>query len=413
MPLLELLERISSFDRLKRVTARILCLARHKRNKSDQRSKHLPLEARELADAEKFWVLSAQQECFYDEMASLRDGKEPSSRQLLSLHPFLDEKGLLRVGGTCRLSQSEPMVLPGKHRVTRMIIRQAHEDLLHAGPTRVAAFLSSRFCILGARRAIRSVTRSCVVCRRVAGKPTSQLLGQLPRERVSPGLMVFSHTGVDYAGPILVKSGPVRKPLITKAYVCVFVSFSVKAVHLEVVTDLSTAAFIATLRRFVGRRGKPSVMWSDHGTNFVGAARKLKELYEAFGRTEAQNVFSDFCSSQGIQWNFTPEHAPHFGGLWEAAVKSFKYHLLRVVGDVRLTYEELATVLVQIEACLNSRPLVALPPPEDGIEVLTPGHFLVGAALDAMPDTEIKTPCAVHLLRRWNLCQYLVQHMWK
>ena len=98
----------------------------------------------------------------------------------------------------------------------------------------------------------------------------------------------------------------------------------------------------------------------------------------------------------GIEWQFTPEHSPHFGGLWEVAVKSFKYHLHSVLGDVKLTYEELSTVFTQIEACLNSRPLVALPSPEDGIEVLTTGHFLIGAALEALPDTE-STPRGVPL----------------
>ena len=93
---------------------------------------------------------------------------------------------------------------------------------------------------------------------------------------------------------------------------------------------------------------------------------------------KAQGEISLFCSVQNIQWRFIPEHAPHFGGLWEAAVKSFKSHLRRVVGNVKLTFEELTTVLSQIEACLNSRPLVALPLADDGVEALTPGHFLVG-----------------------------------
>ena len=92
------------------------------------------------------------------------------------------------------------------------------------------------------------------------------------------------------------------------------------------------------------------------------------------------------CADQGIQWNFAAEHVPHFGGLWEAAVKSLKRHFRRIVGDVRLTFEELATILAQVEACLNSRPLTPLPQPEDGIEVLTPGHFLIGRPLKAFPD---------------------------
>ena len=138
------------------------------------------------------------------------------------------------------------LIMPSKHRVTRMLIEYEHARLLHAGPTLVAASLARRFAIVGARRAVRDVTRRCVICRRVAGKPRPQLLGRLPADRLRPG-PVFDKIGVDYAGPILVKSGYVRKPVITKAYVCVFVSFTVKAVHLEPVSDLTSEAFIATL----------------------------------------------------------------------------------------------------------------------------------------------------------------------
>ena len=237
------------------------------------------------------------------------------------------------------------------------------------------------------------------------------MLGRLPIERVTPDL-VFDKVGVDYAGPIYVKYGFVRKPTLVKVYICVFVSLSVKAVHLELVSDLTTEAFIASLRRFVSRRGKPSLMWSDHGTNFVGAARELKEYVEFLKLQKTQGVISDFCSSQGIVWNFIPERAPHFGGLWEAAVKSVKKHLKRVLADAKLTFEELMTVLTQVEACLNSRPLVPLPSDDDGIEALTPGHFLIGRPLESLPDPSFSYR-SLSLLRRWHLCQALVRHFWK
>ena len=129
-----------------------------------------------------------------------------------------------------------------------------------------------------------------------------------------------------------------RKPIFTKGYVAVFVSLSVKAVHLEAVTDLTTSTFIATLRRFITRRGIPSTMWSDNGTNFVGAAKELNKLIRSPG-------VADLCTHQRIDWKFIPENVPHFGSLWEAAVRSFKQHLRKVVGEVILTYEQLATVL--------------------------------------------------------------------
>ena len=236
-------------------------------------------------------------------------------------------------------------------------------------------------------------------------------MGQLPLERVTPGI-VFEKVGVDYAGPVYLKLGHVRKPTIIKAYVCVFVALSVKAVHLELVSDLTSAAFIACLRCFIARRGKPSSIWSDHGSNFVGAARELSELMDFLQLQKTNGDISEFCSSQGIQWSFIPEHAPHFGGLWESAVRSMKVHLKRIIGDAKLTFEELSTILAQVEACLNSRPLIPMPNEDDGIEALTPGHFLIGRPLESLPDYP-STFQTVSILRRWNLCQTLTRHFWQ
>ena len=150
----------------------------------------------------------------------------------------------------------------------------------------------------------------------------------------------------------------VRKPTIIKAYICVFVSLSVKAVHLEAVSNLTSESFIATLRRFVAHRGYPTLIWSDNGTNFVGANREIKESYGYLKQQQVNGTISEFCSSHSIEWHFILEHGPNFGGLWKVALKSAKIHLRRIVGDVKLSFEELTTLLTQIEACLNSRPLV-------------------------------------------------------
>ena len=132
-------------------------------------------------------------------------------------------------------------------------------------------------------------------------------------------------------------------------YVCIFVYLSVKAAHLELVSDLTSQAFISALRRFTVRCEKPSLIWSDNGTNFVGAARELKEFLGFLKQQQAQKEISDFCSCQGVTWKFIPEHAPHFGGLWEAAVKNMKAHLRKTVGSVKLTFEDINTILAQIE----------------------------------------------------------------
>ena len=179
-------------------------------------------------------------------------------------------------------------------------------------------------------------------------------------------------------------------------------SFLVKAIHLELVSDLTAEAFIATLRRFIARRGKPSLIQSDHGSNFVGAKKELEQLAAFLQQQKSQSQISQFCASQKIQWKFIPERSSHFGGIWEAAVKSFKFHLKRVTNNAKLTFEECYTVLTQIEACLNSRPLVTNSADDGGIEALTPGHFLIGRPIAALPDSAYSYH-STSLLRRWHL----------
>ena len=290
-----------------------------------------------------------------------------------------------------------------------VLLRSEHIRLLHAGATLVQSSLSRRYHIVGGRKVIRCVIRQCVICRKYAAKTANQIMGNLPLQRITPD-RPFANVGVDFAGPFYVKYGYVSKPTVVKAYACVFVSLSVKAAHLELVSDLTSSAFIACLRRFVARRGKPSLIMSDDGTDFVGANRELKEFCQFFEDQKTQQAISEFCSNIHITWKFIPERAPHFGGLWEATVKSMKKHLKRVVGDHRLSFEELSTVLTQIEACLNSRLLTPLPNSEDCLEALTPGHFLIGRSLESIPDPPETHQTAIALLKRWELVQAVVRH---
>ncbi len=411
------LDRYSNFTHLKRVTAWTLRFLKNCRDRSSQNRLSCPLSTEELQKAERYWVRLIQHTHFEEEIQALsKERPLHTSSPLVPLNPFMDSTNILRVGGRRQFSASSydsrhPIIVHGKHPLTRMIVRSEHARLLHAGPTLLAAS-HTRYHIVGGRKLIRSIVRECVVCRRYSTKPRPQMLGQLPIERVTPGT-VFDNVGVDYAGPVLVKYGYVRKPVIVKTYVCVFVSLTVKAVHLELVSDLTSDAFVACLRRFVARRGCPSLIWSDWGTNFVGAARELKEIYQFLRDRKTQDAITSFLSSRNITWKFIPQHAPHFGGLWEAAVKSMKTHLRRIVGNVKLTFEELSTVLTQIEACLNSRPLAPLPDSDEGLDVLTPGHFLIGKSLVALPDSTVTCPDSLSLLRRWRLCQALIRHFWR
>ena len=219
-------------------------------------------------------------------------------------------------------------------------------------------------------------------------------------------------TGIDYAGPFTLKRGHTRKPVLVKAYIALFVCFSTKAVHIEIVSDLTTEAFLAALKRFVARRGLPLEIHSDNGTNFVGARNDLKELYRFLSTDTTSTAIHSYLLNNRVIWHCIPERAPHFGGLWEAAVKSTKFHLRRIIGIQRLDFEEFCTITVQIESCLNSRPLCSISSHSpDGMMLLTPGHFLVGRPLQAYPETDIATDPSLH--KRWTLCQAVVQHFWK
>lgn len=180
----------------------------------------------------------------------------------------------------------------------------------------------------------------------------------------------------------------------------------------EVVSDFSLDAFIAALKRMIGRRGLPTDIFCDNGTNFVGANSKLKDLKMFLFNEKNQHQIINYCSNEFINFNFIPPRAPHFGGLWEAAVKSAKGHLTRTLANTRLTYEELVTALVEIEAIMNSRPISPLSSDPSDYEALTPGHFITGGALRSLPeqDQSIKN---VNLLDHWAQITNIKQRFWK
>ena len=210
-------------------------------------------------------------------------------------------------------------------------------------------------------------------------------MGVLPTPRVSLS-PPFVETGLDFAGPVTLRRGHTRKPVYDKCYMCIFVCLSTKGVHLELCPDLSTDSFMATLCCFIARRGCPCEIYSDSGTNFVGARHELDELYNFLQSQDTIESLEHFFTNRTIHWSHTPSRAPHFGGLREATVKAAKTHLHKVLATQRLTYEEYATILAEIEAILNNRPLYPLSSQSEyGVDALTPAHLLVGHALKSLP----------------------------
>lgn len=406
-----LLNRYSSLDKFLAVTCWIRRFIFNCRNNSSRLSNSI-VSTDERQQALLYWVKFIQIEEFRPVFEALKSNQTvPGVLRRLSL--FLDADGLLRVGGRLRNASlpfgvRHPLLLPRHGNFTEMIIRDRHIKNSHAGSNALLATLQREFWILGARRAIRSVIFKCMPCYKTRAPLFQPKMGDLPSDRVTEA-RPFAGCATDFCGPFYLKTHHLRNARIVKAWGCVFVCLATKAVHLELVTSLSTEAFIATLTRFVARRGLPGLIRSDCGTNFIGANSYLTEVYKFLAERESDIGVK--LSQSGITWRFSPPACPHWGGIFEAAVKSAKTHLKRVIGETTLTFEEMATVLCKIESVLNSRPLCPLSSDPNDLEVLTPGHFLVGQPLNALPEYPWQAVNS-NRLSRFQLLQQLSQNFW-
>ena len=371
-----------------------------------------------MIEAENYLYAQAQARSFGAELTRLAAATPLPVRQdsrLKAVNPYLSSQGLMLVGGRlgkANLSplQVHPVILSASDMLTHLIFKHYHTTLNHCGPTLLMAHTSTFLFVVAAKKLAKDVCRDCLVCKRRAPKAMSQMMGELPAPRVNPA-SCFKNTGLDYAGPISMKRGNPRRPSIIKGYLAIFVCLATKAVHIEVVSDQSTETLVAALKRFISLKGLPTDIYSDNGTNFVGARNELHELYLLLNLPRTQAAIQSCLMKRKITWHHIPKRAPHFGGLWEAVVKSTKYHLRRTVGRTKLYYEEMSTVTCQISACLNSRPYLSQDCHDsEGEMPLTPGHFMIGRPMQAYP--EAPEDPDLTLTHRWKLCQALVQTFW-
>jgi hypothetical protein len=409
----DLINRTNNFLKLIHILVYIFRFLNNVRSTLSKKVGAMTVE--EFTFARDSLIKNVQVRYFSREISCLKKGSSvaPNSK-IKFLNPFIDSSGLIRVGG--RLSNSDleynqkfPIVLPSKDKLTKLIFSHYHKRDLHIGPQGLLNAVRQDFWPLGGRNLARKVVHDCVICFKANPICSTQIMGNLPPERVRPS-PPFSNVGVDFCGPFNIQYKNQRKGILQKMYVCIFVCMATKAVHFEIVSDMTTESFIATLKRFFSRRGKCSTIFSDNATNFTGASSELKSLLEA--AVKGERDVSRFLTSEKIVWKFLPPRSPNFGGLWESGVKSFKYHLKRAVGVSKLTLEELLTLTTQIEGILNSRPLCALSPDSESFEVLTPGHFLIGRPITAMIEPDVSNR-KVDLLTRWQRVQMMVQTIWK
>ncbi|XP_076284778.1 uncharacterized protein LOC143211196 [Lasioglossum baleicum] len=383
----EILQRYSCIQKLRRIVAYCLRFRTSRRTIG-------PLSIEEIQHANRQIIKLLQSVTFARDIHDLKTGHLSNTSKLQPLTPFLDEQGILRVGGrlqnsTLPFEQRHPILLPRSHHITKLIIRDSHQRNHHAGITATLYDVRLSYWPIDGKNTTRQIVRHCIRCFRIKPPTVEYIMGNLPAARVTEG-RPFVNSGIDYCGPFYIKERQFRNRVRVKIYVAVFVCFATKAVHLEIVGDLTTEAFMAALKRFIARRGICKNLYSDNGTNFVGANHELMELQQTLSKDEK---FNHFLNSKAISWHFIPALSPHFGGLWEAAVKSFKHHVKRVVGEELFTYEQFNTFVIEVEAILNSRPLTPLSSDPNDISALTPGHFLIGDSLTCITETDFsETP---------------------
>ncbi|XP_075151048.1 uncharacterized protein LOC142225157 [Haematobia irritans] len=415
------LERFSSLPRAYRVMSYVL---RFWRNTGQNRS-HLRISTQEIAPEEiqetkrRLLIMTQSQYLAHEYTNLVNNIKIPSTSSLLTMNPFIDSHGVMRSNG--RLVQSpvlsynerHPILLPYDARFTQLLVEFTHKVTLHGGNQLMTRVLRSEFWIFRLKPLVKKVIHNCKTCILFKRHTQSQIMASLPPERTFLS-RPFTNTGVDFAGPFNIKNYKTRVCLITKGYICIFVCFATKAVHLEVTSDLSSQSFLAAFSRFIARRGCPSCIYSDNGKNFTGAAELLRKDRLQFLKT-LQTQTLQLYSNNNLIWKFIPPGAPHMGGLWEAGVKSLKTHLRKFIPSMSFTFEELSTILARIEACMNSRPLHKASDDPNDFSPLTPGHFLIGNSMLAPAEPDISGQ-DVTLANRWQRLKIISQYFcmrWK
>ncbi|XP_028400806.1 uncharacterized protein LOC114523939 [Dendronephthya gigantea] len=391
-------QRFSTKGRLIRTTAYVLRIIRVlKRRVSAQentseglkKGKSAELTAAELRQAEELWVRAVQQFSFKDELDFLLSNKTAvAPTYVTQFGLYIDEQSLIRCAGRIRnapLSESSknPILLPKKHYFTDLVIQEVHSRIGHSGINLTLSSLRDQYWVIRGREVVKKNVRRCFFCKRMEGRPYSpQIRPQLPNFRVDDA-PPFVHTGLDFLGPLYVleRKDSNAEESMKKTYVCLYTCASTRAVHLELTPDLTVPAFLRSFRRFTSRFGVPITLISDNAKTFKSASREVKNIVRS---SEVQC----HLSNRGVDWKFIVERAPWWGGFWERMVKVVKRVLKKVIGSSKLTYDELYTILTEVETIVNDRPITYIYDDEESISyALSPSQLIYGRRLASTPNS--------------------------
>lgn len=404
-PLELLSQHYSSYYRLRKAVSWLLRVKRYLQHSTKVSG---PVTVPELREADKVLIRYVQAEAYHKEVASLSQTNQVSrSSRLCKLMPALQD-GIIVVGGRLKHSPmsaqaKHPAILPAGHHVSRMIVREIHDEA-HLGTEWTLSKLRQRYWIVNARSMLKYAKRMCVVCKRLYAAPGTQQMADLPPERCQAGLPPFTYVGVDLCGTFYVKVGRAN----AKRYVCVFTCFTTRAIHMEVLNSLESDAFINGMARFIARRGAPRKMWSDNGTNIVGAQAEMSRSLRQLDRHKVTLA----ARRRDIEWSFNPPLASHQGGVWERMIRTFRRILVALLSpNDRLNDDILHTVVCEIENLINSRPITKVSDDVSDGEALTPNHLLLIRGNASLP---WGTFVAADVYRKhWKHVQYITSQFWR
>ena len=350
-------ERYSTWTRLLRAVAILRRFLAWKVGPERGRRQSPLLTATDIDNAELCVLRAMQRECFPTELAALTSGRPISKRSpVYALEPFLDPSGAIRVGGRLRKAPlardaRDPFLLSRAHPLATVLIRETHQRVAkHMGRAHTIAALRNKFWIPRCRPLVDRILKHCVPCRRANWCAKQQRQADLSEDCVTPGQLPFTFTGLDCFGPILTRIG--RRH--SKRWGCLFTCLTTRAIHLEVLSCLDAPALLRAIRRFMARRGKPSVLRSDCGTNLVRVERELREAAEAWN---SDGPFPAALADDRIQWRFNPPGTPHMGGAWERQIRTVKRIMQTTIGEQVLDDDRLLTLFCEVEHTVNSRPI--------------------------------------------------------
>ncbi|XP_065197781.1 uncharacterized protein LOC135829305 [Sycon ciliatum] len=403
--------KYTSFEKLARVTAYGIKFVKRCRQ---QTTCGTHLSAAEIDNAKHLWIQHVQATHYTPEIEAIKSNAKNKLVQNLAL--FLDEHNLIRCKG--RLENSSlpysakyPILLPRSHPVTTAIINDCHRMVLHSGTNHTLSRVRYDYWVPRGRQTVKTVLKKCGVCKRFNGRPYSlPKMAPYPPERVAES-KPFTHVGVDYFGPMTVR----EHGLIHKVWVCLFTCMVTRAIHLELVADMTTEQFLMALRRFVARRGVPRKIFSDNAQQFLLSKSTLQLAWEAIVKDDHT---LNYAASHGIEWICIVQLSPWMGGFYERLIGIVKKALRKSIGRLVLGTTELSTILVEVEAVVNSRPLVYVS--DEIYTVLTPAHFLSLSAEISLPQGHVEEDpdfaptmsSAELLLSTWKKGQKRLNEFW-